>query len=161
MLLDESHGLCDLYSLFIPFMSLPNYFDAERSHTSLLLGSEMRCLYSIMLPVMGFSMVLIYSLVSVSDKGYTLLWLGISVVFNISLTIIYCTDSALKRVGYLCVLSFRFQSSAWIGILIYSCTSSTLVASTALRDSTLGGGTLTLGSLVVLGLADIGSAVFL
>ena len=73
---------------------------------------------------------------------------------------IVCNDSALNRVVYLCVLCWRFQRSVWIGGLVSSRTSYTLVSSNALRVSTLGGGFLTLGSSVVLGLADFVSAVF-
>ena len=148
-------------TFFTPLMSLLNSLDAERSHTSLVLGSTMRCLYSIMLPVMGFNMALMYSLLAISDKGYNLLWSGIYIVLTSSLIMIAWTFSALNRVGYLCVLSFRFQLSVWIGGPIYSWTSSTLIPSIALRDSTLGGGSLTLRSLVVLGLSDVGSAVVL
>ena len=65
--------------LFIPFMSLPNSLDSERSHTSLVLGSTMSCLYSIMLIVLGFSIAFMYLLVSVSDKVYTMLcWMFLS-----------------------------------------------------------------------------------
>ena len=117
----------------------------------------MRCLYSIILHMMWLA--LMYLLVAMSDKGYTLLWSGISFVLTRSLTMIACTDSALNHVGYLCVIGCRFQRSVWIGDLISSRTSSTLVSSTALWDSTLGGGSLTLGSYVLLGLADVGSAV--
>ena len=62
--------------LFSPLMSISNSLDAECSHTSLVLGSAIRCLYSIMLPVMGFRMALMYLLVAVYDKGYTLFCLG-------------------------------------------------------------------------------------
>ena len=80
-------------------------------------------------------------------------------VLTSSLTMIACTASALNRFWYLCVLSCRFRRSIWIGGIISSCASSTLVDSTALRYSTLGGGSLTLGILVVLGLADVVSSV--
>ena len=146
--------------LFSPFVSLPNSLDSKRSHTYLVLSSAMRCLYSIMLPVMGFMMSLMHSLVSVSDKGYTLLMLGIYIVLTSSLTMIACNSSALICVGYLFVLVCRFQRSVWIGGLISSHTSSTLVASTAFQDSTLGGGSLALGIFAVLGypmLLEIGS----
>ena len=133
--------------------------DAERSHTSLVLRSASRRMYSTMITVMGFRMAFMFSLVAVTDKVNTLLWLGISIVLNISLTMISCTASDFNRVRYLCVLSCHFQRSVWIGGLISSCTSSNLVAYTALRGSTFGGGSLTLGSLVVLGLSDVGSTV--
>ena len=71
---------------------------------------------------------------------------------------IACTASALNCVGYLCVIGCHFQRSVWIGGLISSRTSSTLAASTTLRDSNIGCGSLSLGSLVVLGLDDFGSA---
>ena len=69
MLLDELHGFCDLYSPFSPFTIIPNSLDAKHYHTSPVLGSAMRCLYSIMLPVMGFRMSFMYLLISMSDKG--------------------------------------------------------------------------------------------
>ena len=144
---------------FSPFVSLPNPLDAERSHTYIVLGSAMRCLYFIMLLVLVFSMALIYLLVAVSDKLYTLLWLGVFIVLIRSLRVIAFTASALNCSGYLCVVGWIFQRSVWIGGLISSCTSSTLVASTELRVSTLSGGFITLGSSVVLGLADVGSTV--
>ena len=145
--------------IFRPFMSLPNSLNYERSHTSLVLGSAIRCLYYIMLLVMGFSMAMMYSLVYVSDKGYTLLCLGISIVLNCSLTMIYFTASAVNIFGNMCVLGCRFQSSIWIWGIIYSCTSFTLVSYTDLRNITIGGGSLTLGISVVLGSDDVGSVV--
>ena len=120
ILLDESHGFCALYSPFSPFMSLPNSLDSERSHTFLVLESEIRCLYSIMLPVIGFRMALMYLLTAVSDKGYTLLWLGISIVLTSLLKKIACADSVLDCVGNLYVLSCPFQRYFWIGGLISS-----------------------------------------
>ena len=57
------------------------------------------------------------------------------------------------------MLGYRFQCSVCIGGIVSSRTSSTIVASTSLRNSTFGGSSLTLGSLVVLVLADVGSAV--
>ena len=131
---------------FIPFMSISNLLDAERFHTSILLWSAIRCLYSIILPVLGFRMTLIYSMVALSDTGYTMLWLGVSIVFNSVLTMIDCTYSALNSVMYLCMTGFCFQLFVWIGGLFSSLTSSTLVDSTALRVSTLCGVSLTLGS---------------
>ena len=113
------------------------------------------------MPVMGFNLRAIPAMLAVHDKGYTLLWLGISIVLNSSIAMIACTDSALNRFGYMCMLGCSFQRSVWIGGLICSRSSYTLVASTALRDYTLGGGTLNLGSSVVLGLADVGSDIFL
>ena len=129
--------------LFSPFMCLKNSLDAERYHTSLVLRSTMRCMYAVMLPMMGFRMALIYSLVAVYNKGYTLLWLGISIGLNSPLTIISFTASDLNFVGYMCVIICRLQSSICIEGLISSCTSSNLVAYTTLQDSTLGGGSLT------------------
>ena len=112
-----------------------------------------------MIPVLGFRMALVYSLIDVSDKGYTMLRLGVSIMLTSLLKIIVYTASALNHVGYMCVLGCHFQLSFWIGGLISSRTSSAIVSSTALQVSTLGGGFLTLGSLVVLGVADVGSAV--
>ena len=83
------------------------------------------------------------------------MWLGIYIVLTSSLTMIACTASVLNRVGYICVLGCCFQRSVWIVGLISYRTYSTLVDYTALRDSTLDGGSLTLRSLVVLGLADV------
>ena len=94
-----------------------------------------------------------------SDKVYTLLWLVISILFTSSLTMIACSASALNIVGYLFVLGCRFQRFVWISVLISSCSSSALVAPNPLRDSTLGGGSFSIVSLVVLGLSDVGSAV--
>ena len=146
-------------TLFSPFTSLPIFLDAERSQTSLVIGYAMMWMYSIMLPVIGFRIALMYLLVAVSDKGYILLWSGIYIVLTRSLTMIAWTSSALNRVGYMCVLNCCFQRYVLIGDLISSCTSSTLVASNLLRYFTLGGVSLTLGSSLVLGLSDVGSAV--
>ena len=79
--------------LLSPFTNISNCLDAERYHTSLVIGSAMRFLYSIMIPVMRFRMALMYLLLDVSDKGYTLLWLGISIVLTSSLTMISCSAS--------------------------------------------------------------------
>ena len=76
-----------------------------------------------------------------------------------SLTMISCTASDLNHIRYLCLISCCFQRSVWIQGLISFFTFFTLLVSTALRDSTLGGGSLTLGSSIVLGLADVRSAV--
>ena len=145
--------------LLSPFTNISNCLDAERYHTSLVIGSAMRFLYSIMIPVMRFRMAWMYLLLDVSDKGYTLLCLGISIVLNCSLTMIYFTASAVNIFGNMCVLGCRFQSSIWIWGIIYSCTSFTLVSYTDLRNITIGGGSLTLGILVVLGSDDVGSVV--
>ena len=142
---------------FSPFVISPNLLDAERSHTYCVLGSLIRYLYYIMLPLLGFRMALMYSLVAVSDKGYTLLWLGVYIVLTSLLIMIACNASTLNHVGYLCVLGWSFQLYVLIWGLISSRTSSTLISSTALRVPTLGGGFLTLGRLVVMGLSDVGS----
>ena len=98
-----------------------------------------------MLPVLVLNMSLLYLLVDMSDKGHTLLWLFVSIVFTISLIMIACTAVEFNCVGYLCVLGWYFQRSVWIWGLISSRTSYNLVSSTALRVSTLGGDFLTLG----------------
>ena len=146
--------------LFSPFLSLKNSLDAERSHTSFVLGSVMRCLFSIMLTVVVFRMALMYSLVAVYDKGYILLWLGVYIVLNSLLIMLACTNIAFNCVEYMCLLGCCLQRFVWIVGIISSRTTSTLEASTALRNSTLGGGYLNFESLVMLGLSDVGSDVF-
>ena len=54
--------------LFKPFISLPNFLVDDFSHTYLVAGSGMRCLYSIMFPVTGLMMELMYCCVALSDK---------------------------------------------------------------------------------------------
>ena len=108
ILLDYPMFSVPFIPLFRTFVSLPNLFDAKRSHTSLVIRYSMRCLYYIMLPVLGSSTALVYFLVAVYDKGYTLLWLGISIVLTSSLTKIACTASVMNCVGYMCVLGCLF-----------------------------------------------------
>ena len=73
------------------------------------------------------------------------------VVFVSSLLIISCIANVLYLFGYLCVLGCRFHCYILMTGLIYSCTSSTLVASPASQ-------VFTLGSLGVSGLNYDGSA---
>ena len=54
--------------LFNPFIILPNSLADDFSHTSLVDGSAMRCLYSIMFLVTGFRMELMHCCVAISDK---------------------------------------------------------------------------------------------
>ena len=131
MLLDELHGLCALDPPFKSFISLPNSLDENFYHTYLVSGSAMRCLYSIIFPVIGFRMAFMYCCVALSNKWYTRPWFGFTIVFVSSLTMIACINNDLDRVGYLCVLGRRRYRSVSIAGLISSHTSSTLEASAA------------------------------
>ena len=68
ILLDYPMFSVPFIPLFRTSVSLPNLFDAKRSHTSLVIRYSMRCLYYIMLPVLGSSTALVYFLVAVYDK---------------------------------------------------------------------------------------------
>ena len=54
--------------LFKPFISLPNFWADNFTHTSLVVRSTFRCLYPIMFPVTGLTIALMYCCVALSNK---------------------------------------------------------------------------------------------
>ena len=79
-----------------------------------------------------------YCCVALSDKWWTLPWFGFSIVFVSSRIIIAFIANDLYFVGYLCVLGILYHLSVLMAGLLYSRTSSTLVAPPPSRVFTLG-----------------------